>query len=182
MVNSSGPLLRSRKKSCVNGSQQQAIYRGCMSDVTATWAYDIMKYLDCWEIQVIGDKGRGIIAKKHIPKGAYIAIYGGEILDRKLIRDRGGSHALELKYSNGVYAIDGYECDQLPKLAQAALANEPDQGPSNSVIVWKGWSTKFMLNYLFEVPLLKTTKDILKGEEITHNYSPDRYITKYVAY
>jgi hypothetical protein len=123
-----------------------------------------------------------MIAKKHIPKGAYIAIYGGEILDHKLIRDRGGSHALELKYCSGVYAIDGYKCDQLPKLAQAALANEPDQGPSNAVIVWKGWSTKLVLNYLFQVPLPQMTKDIVKGQEITHKFSPDRYITRYAAY
>jgi hypothetical protein len=54
---SSQTLLRSGNTSCVNGSQQQAIYRGCINDVTATWAYDIMKYLDCWEIQVIEDKG-----------------------------------------------------------------------------------------------------------------------------
>ncbi len=60
--------------------------------------------------------------------------------------------------------------------------NELDQGPSNAVIVWKGWSTKLVLNYLFQVPLLQKTKDIVKGQEITHKFSLDCYITRYVAY
>jgi hypothetical protein len=41
---------------------------------------------------------------------------------------------------------------------------------------------KEIISELFDVPVLKTTKEVLKGQEITLNYSASSYILSYVAY
>jgi hypothetical protein len=41
---------------------------------------------------------------------------------------------------------------------------------------------KEIISELFNVLVLKTTKEILKGQEITLNYSVSSYISGYVAY
>jgi hypothetical protein len=43
-------------------------------------------------------------------KGTHIAIFGGKILDYKVAKGRGGSHALELKNSGKTLAINGRLC------------------------------------------------------------------------
>ena len=86
-----------------------------------------------------------------------------------------------MKDSGKTLVIDGNNCKNLPKFAQAALANEPDNGCSNAKIVWLSWRKKRSLN-LFRIPVIKTVKDIDEGQEITIKYSANSYYPVAIAY
>ncbi len=78
--------------------------------MTADWGDQLRENVDSWDIVRIGGKGRGIVAKNKMKKGPHIAIFGGKILDYKVAKERGWSHALELKNSGMTLAIEGRLC------------------------------------------------------------------------
>jgi hypothetical protein len=167
-------------------SQQQEIHQGDIDGHVIThWGNRLRENVDSWDIVIIRGKDRGIVAKNKMKKGTHIAIFGGKILDYKVAKERGGSHALQLKNSGKTLAIDGRLCIRLQKFANAAFANKPNNGWSNAAIVWLRWSKmkkKEIISELFNVLVLKTTKEILEGQEITLNYTASSYISNYVAY
>ena len=65
---------------CDYGLQQVILHGNIIGLVTASWAAEIQDNVALWDIKAIPGKGRGIVAKKHVPKGTMIAIYGGHIL------------------------------------------------------------------------------------------------------
>ena len=166
---------------CNYGLQQDILHGNIFGLVTASWAAEIQENVALWDIKAIPGKGRGIVAKKHVPKGTMIAIYGGNILHTNKVQEGGGSHVWQMKDSGKTLVIDGFDCEKLPKFAQAALANEPDNCCPNAKIVWLSWSKKRSLN-LFTIPVLKTVKDIDEGQEITINYSANSYYPVAIAY
>jgi len=128
---------------CNYGLQQVILHGNIVGHVTTSWAEQIQDNVALWEIKVIPGKGLGIVANKHVCKGAFIAMYGGDIIDMNKVQEGGGSHVWQMKESGKTLVIDGYNCEQLPKFAQAALANEPDHGcPNAKMIVWLSWSKK----------------------------------------
>jgi hypothetical protein len=166
---------------CDYGVQQVILHGNIVVHVTASWAAEIQENVALWDIKAIPGKGRGIVAKKHVPKGTFIAMYGGDILDMNKVPEGGGSHVWQMKESGKTLVIDGYNCKKMPKFAQAALVNEPNLGCPNAVIVWLSWSKKRSLN-LFTIPVLKTVKDIDEGQEITIKYSANSYYPVAIAY
>ena len=166
---------------CDYGLQQVILHGNIVGNVTASWAEPIQDNVALWEIKVIPGKGRATVANKHVPKGTMIAIYGGDILDTNKVQEGGGSHVWQMKDSGNTLVIDGFDCEKLPKFAQAALANEPDNCCPNAKIVWLSWSKKRSLN-LFTIPVLKTVKEIDEGQEITINYSANSYYPVAIAY
>ena len=166
---------------CDYGLQQVILHGDIIGLVTASWAAEIQDNVALWDIKAIPGKGRGIVAKKHVPKGTMIAIYGGHILYTNEVQEGGGSHVWQMKDSGKTLVIDGFDCEKLPKFAQAALANEPDNCCPNAKIVWLSWSKKRSLN-LFTIPVLKTVEDIDEGQEITIKYSANSYYPVAIAY
>jgi hypothetical protein len=142
------PLAKSRAlrrpqrgaDTCDYGLQQVILHGNIVGLVTASWAAEIQENVALWDIKAIPGKGRGIVAKKHVPKGTFIAIYGGDILDMNKVQEGGGSHVWQMKESGKTLVIDGSNCKKMPKFAQAALVNEPNLGCPNAVIVWLSWS------------------------------------------
>jgi hypothetical protein len=166
---------------CDYGLQQVILHGNIVGHVTTSWAAEILHNVSFWEIKVIPGKGRGFVTNMHVPKGTLIAMYGGDILDMNKLPEGGGSHALSMKDSGKTLVIDGYNCKKLPKFAQAALANEPNLGCPNAMIVWLSWSKKRSLN-IFRIPVIKTVKDIDEGQEITIKYSANSYYPVAIAY
>ena len=166
---------------CDYGLQQVILHGNIVGHVTASWAAAIQDNVALWDIKAILGKGRGIFANMHVPKGTMIAIYGGNILYTNKVQEGGGSHVWQMKDSGKTLVIDGFDCEKLPKFAQAALANEPDNCCPNAKIVWLSWSKKRSLN-LFTIPVLKTVKDIDEGQEITIKYSANSYYPVAIAY
>jgi hypothetical protein len=166
---------------CDYGLQQVILHGNIIGHVTTSWVDEIQENVALWEIKVIPGKGNGIVANMHVPKGKLIAMYGGDILDMNKVPEGGDSHVWQMKDSGKTLVIDGFDCEKLPKFAQAALANEPDDCCPNAVIVWLSWSKKLSLN-LFTIPVLKTVKDIDEGQEITIKYSANSYYPVAIAY
>jgi hypothetical protein len=111
---------------CDYGLQQVILHGNIVGHVTNSWAEQIQENVALWEIKVIPGKGRAFVANKHVPKGTMIAIYGGNILHTIKVQKGGGSHVWQMKNSGKILVIDDFDCEKLPKFAQAALANEPD--------------------------------------------------------
>jgi hypothetical protein len=166
---------------CDYGLQQVILHGNIVGHVTTSWVDSIQEYVALWEIKVVPGKGHGIVANMHVPKGTMIAIYGGNILYTNKVQEGIGSHVWQMKDSGKTLVIDGFDCEKLPKFAQAALANEPDNCCPNAKIVWLSWSKKRSLN-LFTIPVLKTEKDIDEGQEITIKYSANSYYPVAIAY
>ena len=166
---------------CDYGLQQVILHGNIVGHVTNSWAEKIQDNVALWEIKVIPGKGRAIVANKHVPKVTMIAIYDGNILHTNKVQEGGGSHVWQMKDSGKTLVIDGFDCEKLPKFAQAALANEPDNCCPNAKIVWLSWSKKRSLN-LFTIPVLKTVIDIDEGQEITIKYSANGYYPVAIAY
>jgi hypothetical protein len=105
---------------------QEVILSGNITSITAPWS-DMLKFnVDLWEIVTIEGKGRGIVATASISKGTIIAMYGGVIFDQKKEIPEALGHSLDRKDSGKTLAINGCHWFNLPKFAQAALANEPN--------------------------------------------------------
>ena len=109
-------------------------------------------------------------------------MYGGVIFDRKEDKHSVTSHSLDMKDSCKTLAIDGYKCNMLPKFARASLAIEPDvHGWLNSHVAWMIPYRNYS-NALFRIPILKTTKPVSAGEEITVFYSANGYLPKTISF
>jgi hypothetical protein len=161
---------------------QGVILSGDITSVTATWGAKLQVNVDSWTIVKIAGKNRGIVATRNLPKGTIIAMYGGVIFDRKEDKHLVTSHSLDMKDSGKTLAIDGYKCNILPKFAPASLANEPDvhRWP-NSHVAWMIPYSNYS-NALFRIPILKTTKPVSAGEEITVFYSANSYLPTTISF
>jgi hypothetical protein len=137
---------------------------------------------ELWEIEAIEGKGHGIVASRDISKGTIIAMYGGVIFNRKNEIPVALSYSLDMKDSRKTLTINGYQWYTLPKFARAALANEPnvDVFP-NAHIVWMNPYRNYSQT-LFKIPVLKTTKEVLKGQEITVYYSGNSYLPVSISF
>ncbi len=118
--------------------------------------------LDLWEIVTIEGKGCGIVASEDLSKGTIIAMYSGVIFDRKNEIPVALGKSLDMKDSGKTLAINGYQWYNLPKFARAALANEPNVNAfPNAHMIWMNPYHNYS-QALFGIPVLKTTKDVLK--------------------
>jgi hypothetical protein len=155
---------------------QGVILSGDIASITTPWGAKLQVNVDSWTIVKIAGKNRGIVATRNLPKGTIIAMYCGFIFERKEDKHAVTSHSLEMKDSGKSLAIDGYKYSMLPKFARASLANEPDvHGWPNSHVAWMIPYRNYS-NVLFRIPILKTTKPISVGEEITVFYSANIYL------
>jgi hypothetical protein len=138
--------------------------------------------VDLWEIVTIEGKGRGIVATKDFSNGTIIAMYGGVIFDQKNEILEALGYSLDMKDSGNPLAINGYHWYNLPKFAQAALTNEPNVNAlPNAHIVWMNPYRNYS-QVLFRIPVFMTTKDVLKGQEITVYYSGNSYLPVSVSF
>ncbi len=116
--------------------------------------------VDLWEIFTIEGKGRGIVASEDLSKGTIIAMYGGVIFDQKNEIPEALGYSLDMKDSGKTLSINSYQWYNLPKFAQAALANESnvDAFPNAHI----RWMNPYCIysQALFRIPVLKTTKDV----------------------
>ena len=161
---------------------QGVILSGDITSITATWGAKLQVNVDSWTIVKIAGKNRGIVATRNLPKGTIIAMYGGVIFDRKEDKHAVTSHSLDMKDSGKTLAIDGYKCNMLPKFARASLANEPDvHGWPNSHVAWMIPYRNYS-NALCRIPILKTTKPISVGKEITVFYSANSYLPTTISF
>ncbi len=143
------------------------ILLGDIANITPPWGAKLQVNVDSWTIVKIAGKNRGIVATRNLPKGTIIDMYGGVIFDRKEDKHMVTSYSLDMKDSGKTLAIDGYKCNLLPKFARASLANEPDDpGLPNSHVAWMIPYRNYS-NALFRIPVLRTTKPINVGDEIT---------------
>ncbi len=141
-----------------------------------------MSNVELWEIVTIEGKGRGIVSTEDLPKGTIIAMYGGVIFDRKNEILEALGYSLDMKDSGKTLTINGYHWYNLPKFAQAALANEPIANAfPNAHITWMNPYRNYS-QALFRIPVLMTTKDILKGQEITVYYSGNSYLPVSISF
>ena len=161
---------------------QGDILLGNISSITAPWREMLTSNLELWEIEAIKGKGRGIVALGDISKGTIIAMYGGVIFDRKNEIPVALSYSLDMKDSGKTLAIDAYQWYNLPKYARAAVANEPnvDAFP-NANIVWMN-PYRNHSQTIFRIPVLTTTKEVLKGQEITVYYSGNSYLPVSISF
>ena len=126
---SKSSALRSPQRgadTCDYGLQQVILHDNIVGHVITSWAEQIQDNVALLVIKVIPGMGGAIVANKHVPKGTMIAIYGGNILHTIKVQKGGGSHVWQMKNSGKILVIDDFDCEKLPKFAQAALANEPD--------------------------------------------------------
>jgi hypothetical protein len=87
-----------------------------------------------------------------------------------------------MKDSGKTLAINGYHWYNLPKFAQATLANEPNVNAlPNAHIAWMNPYRNYS-QALFRIPALMTTKDVLKGQEITVYYSGNIYLPVSISF
>ncbi len=155
---------------------QGDILLGNTSSITAPWREMLTSNLELWEIVTIEGKGCGIVALEDISKGTIIAMYVGVIFDRKNEIPVALSYSLDMKDSGKTLAINGYQWYNLPKFDRAALANEPNVNAfPNAHIVWMNPYRNYSQT-LFRISVLKTTKEVLKGQEITVYYSGNSYL------
>jgi hypothetical protein len=102
-----------------------------------------------------------------LSKGTIIAMYGGVIFDQKNEIPEALGYSLDMNDSGKTLAINGYHWYNLPKFVRAALANEPNVNAlPNAHITWMNPYCNYS-QALFRIPVLMTTKDVLKGQEIT---------------
>jgi hypothetical protein len=153
---------------------QGVIFSGDITSITATWGPKLQVNVDSWTIVKIAGKNRGIVASRNLPKGTIIA----NGVDKHAVT----SHSLDMKDSGKTLAIDGYKCNMLPKFARASLANELDvHGWPSSHVAWMIPYRNYS-NALFRIPILKTTKPISVGEEITVLYSANSYLPTTISF
>jgi hypothetical protein len=161
----------------------QSILEGDFREVDARWLSVMHATLPLWHVTVVGDRGRGVVALRPIPKGAIIAVYGGRIFDVAQ-PPRTLTHALHVKQMYKLFAIDGYwmRDDREQQCLRGAMANTTTNGTPNAKIVWRnsragrgGSST------LLQVPMVQLTRDVAEGEEITVPYSAWKQGTEYIV-
>ena len=158
------------------------VFSGDIASITSPWGAQLQVNVDSRKIVKIAGKNSGIVATRNLPKGTIIAMYGGVIFDRKEDKHAVTSHSLDMKDSGKTLAIDGYKCNMLPKFARASLANEPDvHGWPNSHVAWMIPYRNYS-NALFRIPILKTTKPVSAGEEITVFYSANSYLLTTISF
>ena len=164
------PLLSMCGTVCISGD---------ISSITAKWGAQLQVNVDSWKVIKISGNGknRGIVATRNLPKGTIIAMYGSVMFNRKEDKRAVTSHSLDTKDSGKTLAINRYKWNLLPKFARASLANDPDAaGLQNSHVDWMIPCRNYYSKALFRIPILKTTKPISVGEEITVFYSANSYL------
>jgi hypothetical protein len=91
-------------------------------------------------------------------------------------------YSLDMKDSGKTLTINGYHWYNLPKFARATLANEPNANAlPNAHIAWMN-PYRNHSQALFRIPVLMTTKDVLKGQEITVYYSGNSYLPVSISF
>ena len=138
--------------------------------------------VDLWEIVTIEAKGCGIVVTTDISNSTLIVMYGGVIFDQKKEIPEARGHSLDMKDSGKSLAINGYHWYNLPKLARAALVNEPNVNKSpNTHIAWMNPYRNYS-QALIRIPVLMTMKDVLKGQEVTVYYSGNSYLPVAISF
>ncbi len=108
-------------------------------------------------------------------------MYGCVVFDQKKEIPEAMGHSLDMKDSGKTLTIKGYHWYNLPKFAQAALANEPNVNAlPNTHIAWMNPNCNYS-HALFRIPVLMTMKDILK-QEITVYYSCNSYLPVAISF
>ena len=83
--------------------------------------------------------------------------------------------------SSTSYAIDGHGARRLRKEAQGGLANDGKRD-SNAKVDWLPMTTSTSLSHLTRVPVLRLTREVRPGTEITIPYSPNHQYSAAIDY
>jgi hypothetical protein len=159
----------------------QTILNGDFAGVDMPWVQNIKDNLIRWKVMDVGDKGLGLVAVGVLSRNTYITIYGGTIFDKNHLPSGSLTHVLNIANTNMQYVIDGHDARRLPQVAQGGLANDGGR-KSNARVEWLPMTRAASLAHLPRVPVLRLTREVRSGTEITIPYSPNHQYSAAIDY
>ena len=159
----------------------QNVLNGDLAGVDMPWVQNIRDNLIRWKVTDVDGKGLGLVATGVISKNTCIAIYGGTIFDKKHLPSGPHTHVLNITNVNMRYVINGHGAAHLPKVVQGGLANDGGR-KSNAKVDWLSYTKATSLTHLTRVPVLRLTRQVQPGTEITFPYSPNYQYSPAIDY
>ena len=145
------------------------------------WVQNMRDNFIRWKVVNVSGKGLGLVATGIMSRNTCITIYGGTIFDKNQPPDGPLTHTLNIPDTNRQYAIDGHGASRLRQAAQGGLANDGGR-QSNARVEWLSMTTSTSLSHLTRVPVLRLSREVQPGEEITFPYSPNYQYSAAIDY